>query len=811
MDDLLALMEEDAAADSWDQSPPESSNADNNHHALISPESAAGTSSSSSAHPKNKKQKKQHNQKAITATDSVNAQVDHKLGIRMIHRTVGSLDLLDSIEVSNYHSPASLAAMSLAQLNGQILTEPTNVVDVATVYGNTNMFTVGVVFSNSGTKIAAKGNAFCVLQVGSTLQSGIPAISVLLFGPAYSKHCATALPGMVIALENPRLLPPKQPSAAADGRTYKNNTTLSFSINDEQKLVLVAKARDFGLCQATVKGKNAQGQWISNAKKCGTVIDTTRMGKYCHVHRNFERDQKNKTARAANNKSNNNNNSKGTFMQQQRLEFQQSSLRRDSGALILPDNKGSRAAKIMAPPTRQSVVPSSSRLQGVPMQMSKIKTNNINNNRILNPPSQQQQQSHQPRADGLNRPTTNLHPSASKKLSTNTLLNPALNKSNTASVSNPYRGDNQTQRSLQNPYNTNTSTATSQSSRTMNYGAKRQPLVPKTNDGGQPSSKKRSATPSSREQDPLDWLLSSGRKKKNKASATAANTDTGTSPGRSTSCRKSGSKAHHRLNTAAMGGFDGTVPVPKPARMFAATAGTTSRGHPSTTSNLSNMQRRREEQEAAKEAVLAKQRQVAEQLKASKNTSSSSNNNTATAEKTTKMNTNNKNKLKTAAIATKSSSGGDFFDSDLFQTNDISTGKQDLDYDTLLNAKSRFATEANAEAYLTSRQKVMELEEQERKKEQAAKKKKMNQSSDGVIEQQWTCITCNNKVCKNKPLACIKSGHKVIHKRILNKKDEAITEKRMKLNSQAAADAQDGGLVFGSGLEWSRCPSSRFS
>ena len=218
---------------------------------------------------------------APTAAEKLALSVDDRVGIRMINRKISGLDLMNLITDHPYHSPATLCASSLANLN-RMLADPAAVIDAATVCGKTSLVTVGLVFSNSGTRVASSGNAFCNLQIGN-LNTG-PTVSLLLFGSCYSKYCRTLKAGKVVALVNPRLLPSKNGGAAKD-------TSITLTVNDESQLILVADARDFGFCKAMVRGKNQAGAWVSNGKACHHFVDT-RVGLYCAQHRRQQEQQK---------------------------------------------------------------------------------------------------------------------------------------------------------------------------------------------------------------------------------------------------------------------------------------------------------------------------------------------------------------------------------------------------------------------------------------------------------------------------------------------------------------------------------------
>lgn len=204
---------------------------------------------------------------------SISSNVDERVGFRISNRLLSSMDLLDLISSNPFHSPASLSAMSLKQLNA-LMVNPAQVLDKATVAGKTNLMTVGLVFHNTGTRIASSGNAFALATIG-TLRSG-HCVSVLLFGSVYSKFCRKLVPGKAVAILYPRLVPPKDDSSS--------DTSITFSLNDEKQLVMLGTATDFGMCQARIRGKNEKGIWVSDARRCKNYVDMT-ICQYCHTHR----------------------------------------------------------------------------------------------------------------------------------------------------------------------------------------------------------------------------------------------------------------------------------------------------------------------------------------------------------------------------------------------------------------------------------------------------------------------------------------------------------------------------------------------
>jgi hypothetical protein len=721
MDDLLALMEErgeetappEGAVDSWLISTQREQHSQN-----VTPELKGDD---------NTKQVKKKKTPAHTAE----AQVDSLLKIRMLDRKVGSLDLLEFIEARNYHSPAALAGMSRAALS-ELLIEPVPSSSPGTVFGNTNLVTIGLVFTNSGTKIAAKGNAFCVVTIGSTMNTG-PTVSVLLFGPAYSKYCKEVTPGLIVGLDNPRLIPPKPPSL--NGSKFVDTTVVSFSISDERRLFVVAKARDYGICQATVRGKNAEGHWINSARRCNAAIDT-RAGKYCHRHQGQQDNKLNKDI-AKN----------GTFIQQQRQRVS-ACPNRPEGIVALPNNRNALELSTSV----------SGRLGGVPMQMSKLiashcregfqpaKASHVKlganhrktSNGILNASRQE------PRADGLARilPTRYEH----HKLATNGLLN---GRARSCNATLPKAHEIKPANAIKN--------GIAQSNQDMAASSH----MTKERNNGKPCS---NTITQCTVKAVHNWLPSAtGKRQRVSQSSSTIRPNT------------------TKLNTVAMGGFDGRVAIPKPCSLFASRGGAAK--HAPNPSSLQLVARPQQ----SKVDLLAKQSEVAKQMRDS--TSSPGINKI--------FNSHNHNSKKGGATQQSKSVAADstgFFGSSLVRGN-FAIQKHELNQEAVIHAKSRFASEADAEAYAESRHRLTELEQEEARKSKSNQK---NEQPQKVVDREWICRTCHKKSNKE-PKICIRSKHEVVVKRILNKAEETLADKRTKLTSKSA---QDGGLVLGSGIEW---------
>jgi hypothetical protein len=638
--------------------------------------------------------------------------VDDRVGIRMIKRKVSSIDLMDIVSENPYHSTASLSAMSLAALN-RLLVDPAAVLDPANVCGKTGIVTVGVVFSNSGTRMAASGNAFCVLTIGN-LRTG-PAVSVMLFGSAYSAFCQNCVPGKVVALLSPRLIPSKSGSGPKD-------TSVTFSLSDERQLKLLADARDYGVCSATLRGKRVDGKWVADAKKCKHFVDT-RSGVYCQMYRKQANFIQGGSAKGT------------TTMQQLRVEasaFPANNTQArgmtvpSQGAIMAatPAQEAAHSAQMMA--QFQGRTMAGSNLRGVPMQMSKQPTNTKTNtnNSILAPRSQ------------VSRPSSN-----------NSLLAPRNNQA-------PRNG------LVRNPYATqSSSTAAPRTS---------QP-APRTS---QPAP--RASQPTKNPIVKQDWLQGGSKRRGTPLSNPSAATGT-----------------KRRAVNTEMGGFNGTVPVPKASGLFAGGPAVQSSAHARSDARFQPKQR----DKAKKQMIAQQQKEVAARLREQ----------------------SQKSEGKSSAKGLTKSGGGRAqpkaaADSRQAQRDSLfgSAPMNDADKEMITNKKSRFSNEADAEEYAKSRRIVSELENEESKKEFKASKTNKLQGNKGTgtgtagsIKTEYFCQTCKQTFSK-KPLGCYNAKHPVKVDRTIHAA-KSIGEKRLTLS---AKHADDGGLKLGSGLEWSR---NRFS
>ena len=681
MDELLALMEDSGEEDSLTASSPyqplvgteeEKSNATDRistsrHRPSL--ENAHPTLTTSQTTVVN----------TTTCQGRAEASIDDRLGIRMIKRQISSIDLMDLVASHPYHSTATISAMSRAALN-RLLVEPAAVISEATVCGKMAIVTVGIVFTNSGTRISAKGRAFSVLSVGN-LNTG-PVVSVFLFGEAYSRHCAKCAPGTVVALVTPSLLPPKEGS---------RDTSVAFSVADQRKLVAVARARDYGVCKGTVSTKRADGQWTSNAGQCKNHVDV-RVSQYCEKHRKQQNVKNGPMKQGL------------SFMQQQRLGQQAKP----------PSNKlSAKTPGVMTMHTPAGVVvthnPRAAGTLSLEAQLDAFE----NGPRPLKAPLHMKKQ-----------------------------VNPVPPLNNARLVPG---GMGTTGRQMTTPTNSrqplqHAQTVSKHMSKTV---ATKQPL--------------HASNTRVRTQPVTDDWLSNPR-------------------GRLTN-EKNKSVQKKRTIYRDTGGFDGSVVVPKPNKLFRAKAPLSHR-QAASVAQLKGLD------ETKVDSVLQRQRLVAEGTKMGASLATN-----ASSSKMSKPNAKRPRRIE-GPLA------DDALKESLF-------GKlRDIDVEKVLNAKSEFAEEADAEAYAKSRRLVADLERREEQKNliEANKKKASGVSTkDSAIQKEWICATCN-KSTKIMPKLCIRAKHKVTYKRDV-KASATATEKRLQLDEK---DVQDGGLKLGAGLEWDR-------
>jgi hypothetical protein len=215
-------------------------------------------------------EKENHQPASIISAASTNT-LDPISKIRITSRKISRAEQVDMLSPYQYHSSVTLASMNNQTLGSLIVTTRASSMDNKSsgVTGKTNMATIGVVLSASGTKMSSKGASFFAISIGE-LHTG-PAVSILVFGEAYSAHVGKISNGQVIAIIASTILPPK----AGTGETR-----ITLTIRDVAQLVVIGTAQDYGLCSGTDTRKI---NGVMETVRCKMHVDK-REGCFCKVH-----------------------------------------------------------------------------------------------------------------------------------------------------------------------------------------------------------------------------------------------------------------------------------------------------------------------------------------------------------------------------------------------------------------------------------------------------------------------------------------------------------------------------------------------
>lgn len=420
MDDLLALMgnAEETASDIFE--------VNKNEAALSFPEEEPV------------KELCESRDKRSSSKDSVGV-IDPLTKIRIVNRKKSKVEMVDIISSMTFHSTASLASMSKAALS-TLIVKPSANDDAA---GKSNMCTMGIVFSNSGTRISKNGRGFCALTLGE-LHTG-PTVSVLLFGDAYSTHTKQVKPGDVIAVLASNILP------SQNGR----ETRISLSVNESDQIVHVGKAMDYGLCSMIEKKKvqfsNAFHSGVMEQDvRCTNYVDL-RCATYCKFHMKRAKDQQQRHSGSAIRDGK----KTQTFIQSVREEYRMkqpsSALNRNSTRTILNPNRQNivAATNSVSMNTQQPKISStggmavSMALQDALLSSndslkSKLSCTNTSNTFFSNV-SMASQSKKAPRHIQVNHGTLSVNRSIEKKNNDqNDLLGEALKPDTKSNKTNPY-------------------------------------------------------------------------------------------------------------------------------------------------------------------------------------------------------------------------------------------------------------------------------------------------------------------------------------------------------------------------------------
>jgi len=734
MDDLLALMG-GTAYDANDAS-------DSDEAGLFDSETPSNQTrtnarkTSSHAPSINRPAATQSNTRSVSTSTSRNSNnqanaaagtIDPLTKIRIISRQTSKVDLIDLLAPFQFHTTAILANMSNANLT-TLITHPSNSDDGNSVGGRTDMATMGIVFSNSGTRISKTGRAFSIITLGD-LHTG-PTVSILLFGEAYSNFTTKIQTGSVLAMVGGSIMPSKG--------NYGGETRISLSVNDIQQLIMVGKAMDYGTCAAVDKRKgnysnNENGQQQQQQQvKCKKHVDL-RIGRFCTFHAK----QQNQPAKkhAGSSSSTVGRNKDMTFMQSLRAD---KAVRGGAVASMGNGRQVSSDVMTMVMPGRGTVVTHVSKATNqagirFPSSNATISRGGIGGSNVME------------QAFAMNNASTG----PSRPLVERSLQRAPMHMkiSNTPAVKRTIQASAQaamavSKHGTNNPYlKRNTPTdILGQALGQSNTGTSNNPYLKKRN------------TPTST--DILGQALS-----------------------------QSTGNACTRKTYTPLTNLAGKVQVPKPNALFQKEALPNQYNSTSYSAQLLPITPSPKE----KSAMLEKQRHLAERMK-KKNVA------VALSDKMRSSNPYSKSKSKPS---TSMKSNLD----ELLGIAPLSDEKRA----SVLEAKSKYCQEANAEVYAKSRQAVSELEKQEAaydKRKKKSQSKQGNSSATGtgsaIIVSEYKCVTCN-KITQFKPASCVNANHKVKRKREI-KKAEGVVQKRTTLNTKSA---DDGGLVLGAGLEWS--------
>ena len=624
------------------------------------------------------------------------ASTDNDLyGIRMINRKISSIDLMNRMIDYPFHSAAQLCAAPLSTLN-TLLVEPTAIVDVATVNGKTHLWTLGIVFMNTGSRIGPSGKAYCMLTIG-TLTTG-PSVTIMLFGNSYLTYCRTVRSGMVIALINPRLLSPRtagnpnRKDRTAFSSSSSSNTILTFSIYDKDQLLVLGDSQDYGRCKATTSSKNEHGQWIPNSKACSNYVDK-RQGDYCQHHRKLQH----KTLDV----SSKNIIQSGKISSLQQLRTQAAAfpmVRSDQMNKTIGTKFVSARNHQITPSPKTPLMAIHQQLQGSIQSLQNKYTPHQSKNPLLSAKTPLP-------AGSIDRPDS-MNPTSSKAV-------------------NPYTVRRNEQQTVH--------------LKTKSIAVK-------------PPQVTRNALQT------IDILQLPP--KRSTCSDRAVTKD---------------SKKRRLVNTDTTG-FNGSVAIPAPAKMFSVkNVGL----NPAAT--LGHLQDSQRDPNQRTEHVIVQQKMIASQLRSGS---------VAVQPKYGAM-----------VFQDKPKSTNETHNDDLFGSHFDSTERENI-----INAKSMFTSEVEAEEYARSRRIVCELEEQEFKATNKvnAKNQKSNVNTPAILKE-WYCHVCKKRFSQE-PIQCLRLQHRIRVERDLRAQKSKVEERL----AMTEAKTEDGGLVLGTGLDWSRFPSSRF-
>lgn len=701
------------------------------------------------------------------------ASVDDRIGIRMMNRIVSGTDLLDRITDRPYHAPAQLCAYSISQLQ-QLLQQPQSSSSSSsspdtTVTGKTDLISVGIVFANSGTRLSASsGNAFANVTLGN-LTTG-PCVTVLLFGDCYRTFTTLLQPGKVVAIVNPRLLPPPpdQISRTTGNATHhprpfsKHNgdTSIAFSVAEEAQMFLVADARDYGACPAMVQPprstKRDPGDWMAtppqqqqpHCKPCSHFVDK-RVGPFCSRHRNHNNN---------NNPASNNTTTSAAAAFKVMHNVRQQSV---GSARALPNKQPASYSNGTATTTtiRRMKLPRCPNVAARKTTSMATPLPHLGSSQPMRhgmPPSASSAPRTVPRGGFdasrlVNLSCLPLPPATSVHLSLNKGTVPLIQAPmpTGASRRQPLHG-----KSLNNAMGTNHHAVD------LNRGVMKPPLnIPRTTANRNAAAAQTQSSSSDTVLVTHDILAKTKPRQSNPVSA-----------------------SHRKVNIDTAG-FHGTIAVPKPSPILFPPQQQLRGG-------MMQQSGRRQPIHKDPEQILTQQQHLRKLLDCS--TKPSTNNSSHAQSGFTASSRQNGSSAPTTTSTTNASALGKH------ALWDTTTAMDDSVRNAVIAAQSRFAIVADAEEYARSRRVVGELEQEEAQKAFKKKKEESN-NNNTAIEKEWRCLTCHQSF-RQQPIGCYRQNHRVELQRKI-RGVQTVGEERMALSDK---HADDGGMVLASGLDWSQ-------
>eukprot|EP00557_Chaetoceros_sp_GSL56_P011112 CAMPEP_0176480900 /NCGR_PEP_ID=MMETSP0200_2-20121128/2527_1 /TAXON_ID=947934 /ORGANISM="Chaetoceros sp., Strain GSL56" /LENGTH=720 /DNA_ID=CAMNT_0017877057 /DNA_START=214 /DNA_END=2376 /DNA_ORIENTATION=+ len=663
-------------------------------------------------------------------SDFATGSVDPLTKIRIVQRLTSKFDLMDQVAPYQFHTTTILASMNKIQLS-DLITHPSNNSEDDSPSGRTCMATMGIVFSNSGTRISKNGRAFSIVTIGD-LHTG-PTVSIFLFGNAYSKFSTKIQVGCVIAVLG---------SSIMSGRNG-GETRISLSINEINQVMLVGKAMDYGICNGVDIRKNNSSfgeREGTRTVKCKNYVDL-RLGCFCKYH------------------------------QKQQVKNHGSSLatasKIKSKSMTLMQSLKSDA--VMRQRAMTSMAHHSSNIQANPMNIVipgmgpvlAAKGNNLSNGI---------HRGSQPLGHLSNRGGLGNSKELVNALAQSNFVGSEVDRKLSSSLSRSFRAPKHMQLSnnamLQKvKEQTNKNIGLKESSTGINNPyVKRDTYTNGTSLKIIPKTFSSKLSQQSNNDVLGNALASTNHQSRSKLSKGNQSSNSG----------RNDTFVNRKRKLVHMEGMDGQVLVPKPSALFRQSASSEHNSAYRTTppqlpATISPSLER-------KEMLMEQQKKLAKMLKGQDKVNGKRNSTTACGSVTSSA--------------------------DL----DMILGVAPLSSDQrarILDAKSKFSDEARAESFAKSRQAITELEKKETSHEKRQSRKTKphtgaNASGSAIIILGYKCLTCN-KITTQRPSHCITMRHKVKQVRDI-KKHERASEKRLKLKSRSP---EDGGMILGSGLEWS--------